>query len=208
MAAPPPHARPALSPARPRVRARPSRRASARAARSFLLTYSFLLQTYAVYALPFVGGVLHVLHLAWYWAFFCFEYSWALHGWSIDDRLAALEGQWVFMAGFGLPLALLSVAFPAFVSYGVVAFVFPLFVVLATVSEPRAHAHSARVPRRLPLFALSKRLGLWLVRRLDRRAQRPGARGRVGGGGGAKAGEWNRGGQPRASTRAAHSHAD
>mmetsp|Transcript_11377 Transcript_11377/g.29581 ORF Transcript_11377/g.29581 Transcript_11377/m.29581 type:complete len:162 (+) Transcript_11377:277-762(+) len=99
----------------------------------------------------------------------------------MDDRLAALEGQWVFLAGFGMPLALLSVSFPTFVSYGVVAFVFPLFVVLATTSEPRVHAPSTWLPRRLPLFALSKRLSLWLVRRLDRRVKRPATLGAGGG---------------------------
>mmetsp|Transcript_20807 Transcript_20807/g.61542 ORF Transcript_20807/g.61542 Transcript_20807/m.61542 type:complete len:251 (+) Transcript_20807:146-898(+) len=146
----------------------------------FLLTYSFLLQTHIVlYCVPYVGWVLHLVHLAWYWAFFCFEYKWALHGWTTEQRIAALEEQWLFLGGFGLPLALLSSTLPTFVSYGIMAFLFPLFVVLATVSEPRVHKPSRLLPRRLPLFQLPKRLSLWTVQRLNRRLA--GSQGAAGG---------------------------
>jgi hypothetical protein len=142
--------------------------------RSFLLTYGFLLQAHALlYLVPYVGWLLHVICLSWYWSFFCFEYKWALHGWTVEQRIAAIEEQWLFLAGFGMPLALLSVAFSTFVSYGIVAFVFPLFVVLATISEPRAHPPSRWLPRRLPLFNLPKRLGLLVVRALSRHVKQP-----------------------------------
>ncbi|KAJ1631804.1 etoposide-induced protein 2.4-domain-containing protein [Pavlovales sp. CCMP2436] len=141
----------------------------------FLLTYGFLLQTHALlHLVPYVGWVLHIVSLSWYWSFFCFEYKWSLHGWTIEQRVAAVEEQWLFLAGFGLPLALTSVAFSTFVSYGIVAFLFPLFVVLATISEPRVHTPSRWLPRRLPLFNLPKRLGLLVVRALSRRIRQPG----------------------------------
>jgi len=149
--------------------------------RRFLLTYSFLLQTYLVlYAVPVVGTLLHFAHLSWYWAFFCYEYAWALHGWTIDARVAAVETEWAFLAGFGAPLALLSVLFPAFVSYGIVAFLFPLFVILATVSVPEKHEPHRWAPARLPLFHAAKRLSLLIVRSLGRRMGSPhqGGRGR------------------------------
>lgn len=153
--------------------------------------YGLLLQTYALlYLVPYVGWLLHLVCLSWYWSFFCYEYTWALHGWSVEQRVAALEEQWLFLAGFGMPLALLSVSFSTFVGYGIVAFAFPLFVVLATISEPRAHAPSRWLPRRLPLFHLPKRLGLLVVRALSRRIKRPGAaaaRPRAGGAAGAPA---------------------
>lgn len=140
----------------------------------FLLTYSFLVQTYAIlYLLPVVGGSLFLAHLCWYWAFFCYEYKWALHGWTIDDRVCALEQEWAFLAGFGTPLALMSALFPAFVSYGVVAFVFPLFVVLATISEPRRHVATRWAPARLPIFYVSTWASLAIVRTLSRKF-RPG----------------------------------
>ena len=125
--------------------------------------------------MPYVGGLLHVISLAWYWSFFCFEYTWALHGWTIEERVAALEERWLYLAGFGLPLALLSVSLSTFVGYGIIAFVFPLFVVLATISEPRMHTPSRWLPSRLPLFHLPKRLGLLVVRTLNRRIKPPGA---------------------------------
>jgi len=151
----------------------------------FLLTYSFLLQTHVLlwlsftvhhthaylWFVPFVGLAVHLAHLSWYWSFFCFEYKWALHGWTVDQRVAALEEQWLFHLGFGAPLALLSASLPTFTGYAVIAFLFPLFVVLATVSEPRIHEPSRLLPRRLPLFHQAKLFSLWIVTCINRRAK-------------------------------------
>jgi hypothetical protein len=153
----------------------PSAPATDATVRRFLLTYGFLLQAHVLlHMVPYLGWPLHVLCLSWYWSFFCFEYKWALHGWTIEQRVAAIEEQWIFMIGFGMPIALLSITFSTFVSYGIVAFFFPIFVILATTSEPSVHAASRWLPRRLPLFNLPKRLALLIVRALSHRIKQPG----------------------------------
>lgn len=52
------------------------------------------------------GPVLNVLLLSWLYAYYCFDYKWALQGARLPQRLAFFETHWAFFAGggtFGLP---------------------------------------------------------------------------------------------------------
>nr|GLL45613.1 protein EI24 homolog [Ipomoea trifida] len=85
-------------------------------------------------------------------------YKWNLSGLSLDKRLDFFETNWAFFAGFGSPCALAIFLFSPLVSYGVMAILFPLFVLTATGSEadkivslPRTKWRGAGLGR-VPIF--------------------------------------------------------
>jgi etoposide-induced 2.4 mRNA len=43
--------------------------------------------------------VLNVLLLSWLYAYYCYDYKWALQGARLPQRLAFFEAQWAFFAG-------------------------------------------------------------------------------------------------------------
>lgn len=154
-----------------------------------LLSATFLVQAYLCYLVPVVGSWLATLHFSWVYALQAFDYKWALEGWSVEKALTYFERRFAYMAGFGFPCALITVAFPPFVSAGIYAFVFPLFIILAIVAEPVAHvrapalideAAEARAdtpvpavnPGRLPIFRYAKIASAALLRRLYRRTSK------------------------------------
>ncbi|CAK4637654.1 unnamed protein product [Aphanomyces euteiches] len=128
-----------------------------------ILVYCFLLQTILSYLIPIVGPFLSFVQMSWLYALYCFEYKWSLHGWSIDKRLVFMEKHWTYFAGFGCPFTLATYFAPNFVSKGIFALLFPLFLLLATVCDPSAERETTK----LPFFAPSRWLTLQLVRRIS-----------------------------------------
>jgi hypothetical protein len=45
------------------------------------------------------GPVLNVLLLSWLYAYYCYDYKWALQGARLPQRLAFFEAHWAFFAG-------------------------------------------------------------------------------------------------------------
>ncbi|KAK6945456.1 hypothetical protein RJ641_013000, partial [Dillenia turbinata] len=95
---------------------------------SVLLLTFFFLEVYATGVIPFLGKGLNFLLLSWI-------YKWNLSGVSLDKRLDFFESNWAFFAGFGNPCVLASFFFSPLVGYGVMAILFPLFVLTATGSD-------------------------------------------------------------------------
>lgn len=151
-----------------------------------LLSAAFLVQAYLCYLVPVVGRYVAALHFSWVYALQAFDYKWALEGWPVEKALTYFERRWAYMAGFGFPCALITVAFPPFVSYGVYAFVFPVFIILAIIARPVAHIRGDDAyeegemrphtpvpphnPGRLPIFRFAKIFNAHLLRCLHRRA--------------------------------------
>nr|GME13493.1 protein EI24 homolog isoform X1 [Ipomoea batatas]GME17007.1 protein EI24 homolog isoform X1 [Ipomoea batatas]GME17009.1 protein EI24 homolog isoform X1 [Ipomoea batatas] len=125
---------------------------------SILLLTFFFLEVYVIGFIPYIGKALNFLLLSWMYAYYCFEYKWNLSGLSLDKRLDFFETNWAFFAGFGSPCALAIFLFSPLVSYGVMAILFPLFVLTATGSEadkivslPRTKWRGAGLGR-VPIF--------------------------------------------------------
>jgi len=153
-----------------------------------LLFGSFMVQKTLSSFIPYIGFPISTIHLCWIYSLYSFEYKWALEGWSLEKRLVFFETRWAYFAGFGLPAALLSILFPRFISAGIFAFTFPLFIILAIVAHPIAHnaalleeskqkkeespAASAPAPvsltARLPIFKYSLKLNEIVVKCLRR----------------------------------------
>ncbi|KAK9167678.1 hypothetical protein Scep_002869 [Stephania cephalantha] len=131
---------------------------------SLLLLSVFFLKVSAAGFIPYIGKVLNFVLLSWMYAYYCFEYKWNLTELGLDKRLDFFESNWAFFAGFGSPCVLAIFFFPSFVSYGVMAVLFPLFVLTATGSRTEDVINSRRRTwqgaglGRLPIFYASDTL--------------------------------------------------
>lgn len=127
---------------------------------SVLLLSLFFLEVYATGFIPYVGKVLNFILLSWMYAYYCFEYKWNFSEWRLEKRLEFFETNWAFFAGFGSPCVLAIFFFSPLVSYGVMAILFPLFVLTATgteaeqvISAQRGRWNGAELGK-LPVFYL------------------------------------------------------
>ncbi|XP_057792151.1 protein EI24 homolog isoform X1 [Salvia miltiorrhiza] len=133
---------------------------------SVLLLSFFFLEVYATGFIPFIGKALNLLLLSWMYAYYCFEYKWNYSGFSLDKRLDFFESNWPFFAGFGSPCVLAAFFYSPLVSYGVMALLFPLFVLTATGSEADKVIASQRKKwngaglGRIPIFVSSNYLSM------------------------------------------------
>jgi len=140
--------------------------------RMFLVTY-FLLQITLSSFVPFVGAACATVQMAWLYSLYSFEYKWTLDEWSLDSKLAFCEFNWGYMAGFGLPAALITLAFPKFVSLGIFALIFPIFIMMATVASPTDNSADYGTtrrcpPSRLPIFKVAKWVNAKVLRYICR----------------------------------------
>ncbi|CAI0439426.1 unnamed protein product [Linum tenue] len=86
---------------------------------SVLLVIFFSAQVNAVGIVPFVGKALSFVLQSW-------MYKWNLSEVPLDRKLDFFETNWPFFVGFGSPCVLASFFFSTYVSYGVMATLFPL----------------------------------------------------------------------------------
>ncbi|XP_038877854.1 protein EI24 homolog isoform X2 [Benincasa hispida] len=137
---------------------------------SLLLINTFFLEVYATGFLPLVGKTLNFLLLSW-------MYKWNLSEVSLDRRLDFFESNWAFFAGFGSPCVLAIFFFSPLVSYGVMAILFPLFVLTATGSVAEQDIYSQRTTwkcaglGRLPIFYAANTLSMKLLTLFPRESQ-------------------------------------
>lgn len=75
---------------------------------SLLVQILFLIQSYAVSFIPWVGNILCFIHMCLLYSLYSFEYKWINMGWELDKRLSYIESNWPYFIGFGLPLAILT----------------------------------------------------------------------------------------------------
>ncbi|CAI5712862.1 unnamed protein product [Hyaloperonospora brassicae] len=129
-----------------------------------ILVAFFLLQTVLSYLIPVVGPATSFIHLSWLYSLYCFEYKWSLAGWSLERRLAHLEQNWAYFAGFGSPFTLATFFVPNFVSKGIFALLFPVFLLQAIACDPETEGNEAS--KKLPMFRFSRWWSLQLLRRI------------------------------------------
>jgi hypothetical protein len=81
---------------------------------------------------PWLSFGAFLCYMSWSFSLYAFDYKWALRGWNAAARFDRLERHWAFFLGFGAPCTLATVFLPSyFISYGIYALLFPLFVLLA-----------------------------------------------------------------------------
>ncbi|KAK1267675.1 hypothetical protein QJS04_geneDACA009178 [Acorus gramineus] len=102
---------------------------------SVLLLSFFFIEVFATGFLPRIGKPINFVLLSWMYSYYCFEYKWNYFEMSLEKRLNFFESNWAFFAGFGSPCVLAIFFFSPLVSYGVMAILFPLFVLTATGTQ-------------------------------------------------------------------------
>ncbi|KAE9595120.1 putative etoposide-induced 2.4 [Lupinus albus] len=136
---------------------------------SILLLNVFFLEVYATGFLPYIGKLLNFVLLSWMYAYYCFEYKWNFNEVALDKRLDYFESYWAFFAGFGSPCVLAIFFFSPLVSYGIMAILFPLFVLTATGSNAEQEMSFEKDKRRdagmerLPIFYVANKVSMWLL---------------------------------------------
>ncbi|XP_024526006.1 protein EI24 homolog isoform X2 [Selaginella moellendorffii] len=135
---------------------------------SVIVIGAFFAEAFVASFIPYVGQLLYFVLLSWLYAYYCFEYKWGLAQWSLERRLVFFETNWAFFSGFGSPCVLATFFFSPLVSTGVTAILYPLFVLIATASDPeksiaRVKRDSSLFPR-LPIFYLANSCSLPIVR--------------------------------------------
>ncbi|XP_061376000.1 protein EI24 homolog [Gastrolobium bilobum] len=135
---------------------------------SVLLLSVFFLEVYATGFIPYIGKVLNFLLLSWMYAYYCFEYKWNFNEVALDRRLHYFESYWAFFAGFGSPCVLAIFFFSPLVGYGIMAILFPLFVLTATGSEAEQESFEKDKWRatgvdRLPIFYVADNVSMWML---------------------------------------------
>ncbi|KAK7412022.1 hypothetical protein VNO78_03468 [Psophocarpus tetragonolobus] len=136
---------------------------------SILLLSVFFLEVYATGFIPYIGKLLNFLLLSWMYAYYCFEYKWNFNEVALDRRLDYFESYWPFFAGFGSPCVLAIFFFSPLVSYGIMAILFPLFVLTATGSESEQEISfekrkwRAAGVKRLPIFYVADKVSMWML---------------------------------------------
>ena len=127
-----------------------------------ILVIFCLLQAIVIGFIPFIGKWLCIIHFAWLYALYSFEYKWSFLSWSLHKRLNYFQKHWVYFSGFGTPLALITVLFPKFLGSGIYALCFPCFLIVSIVAKPIAHDKDTKG---LPIFSLSKMLIGFILKR-------------------------------------------
>lgn len=72
-------------------------------------------------------------------SFHVFDYRWSFRSWSLETKLRCLQTHALYFAGYGFPMAAVLLECPTFVSAGVYAALFPIFVLLAFESHPERY---------------------------------------------------------------------
>lgn len=129
---------------------------------SFLMLIIFYYEVRAANYLPYIGKILVIPLRSWLYAYYFFDYTWGFAKWSLEKRLTFFETNWAFFAGFGSPCVLATFSLSGLVQEGVLAFLFPLFVLVAFGSHPGkviAAYNVEEVPQlqlpRVPIFYLN-----------------------------------------------------
>lgn len=137
---------------------------------SILLLTFFFLEVCATGIVPYVGKALNFLLLSWMYSYYCFEYKWNFSEVSLVNRLGFFESNWAFFAGFGSPCVLAIFFVSPLVSYGVMAILYPLFVLTATgsaaeqvISNQKRKWGDTEALGRLPVFFAADTLSLWVL---------------------------------------------
>jgi len=126
-----------------------------------ILTLSYMICMNLVRLIPFVGKFLGFIFLSWLYCLYAFEYKWNKEKWTVEQKLCYMEQHAVYFAGFGCPVAGITVIFPRYINNGFFAMMFPLFILLTTTTNPEM---SGIRDQPLPIFGGARRINLWIIK--------------------------------------------
>ncbi|XP_008781540.2 protein EI24 homolog isoform X1 [Phoenix dactylifera] len=136
---------------------------------SILLLNIFFIEIFAMGFIPYIGKAINFLLLSLMYAYYCFEYKWNFSEKSLNERLEFFESNWSFFAGFGSPCVLPILFFSTLVSYGIMAMLYPLFVLTAAGTQSEEvidfikGSWGGGGPRKLRLFYAADKVSMLVL---------------------------------------------
>lgn len=108
-----------------------------RATRTIILLDYFVV-TSILHLIPYIGWPLATTYTLFINAYYCFSHAWSARGWSVSDRITFLQTRYAYLAGFGLPLTVVTTLpfLPPLVLTSLYALFYPVFLILASISSP------------------------------------------------------------------------
>ncbi|CAG8441636.1 16407_t:CDS:2 [Acaulospora morrowiae] len=130
-----------------------------------ILFMNYLTVATIAYAIPVFGPLISFMYFCWIYAYYSFEYKWVNQGWTLQQRIDYFEERWSYFAGFGRHLfcPIQNAEFNHFLSAGVFALLFPLYIIMANNALPLPRRNesarfSSLVPYKLRVFGVSMKL--------------------------------------------------
>lgn len=134
-----------------------------------LLNLVYIIEMNLLYYVPFVGPPIYFVHSCWLASMYCFEYRWVHLRWSSNARLHYFEQNWLYFAGFGFPVSVLSFMCPRFIDTGVFALLFPLCILTSAPAQPQELKEAPKIIRRLPIFSVVQTCSCFVLRLVEGR---------------------------------------
>ncbi|CAG8614111.1 10982_t:CDS:2 [Funneliformis mosseae] len=133
-----------------------------------VLFMNYLFFATTIYILPIVGPIISFIFFCWIYAYYSFEYKWINRGWKLEQRIQYFEEKWAYFAGFGFTFTVLTFFIDQFLSAGVFALFFPLYIIMANNARPMPRQDerarfSSSIPYRLPVFWVARKLNDKLI---------------------------------------------
>jgi len=129
-----------------------------------ILTVSYMIVMNAAGLVPYIGKAFSFIFLSWLYCLYAFEYKWNKEKWTVEQKLSYLEQHAIYFAGFGCPVAGITVIFPKYINNGFFAMMFPLFLLLTTTTNPETCGIK---DQRLPIFWGARKINLLIIKFLS-----------------------------------------
>jgi etoposide-induced 2.4 mRNA len=128
-----------------------------------ILFMNYLIFATIIYILPIVGPIISFIYFCWIYAYYSFEYKWINQGWKLEKRIEYFEERWAYFAGFGFTFTVITFFVDQFLSAGVFALFFPIYIIMANNALPMPRQNertrfSSLMPYRLPVFWVARKL--------------------------------------------------
>lgn len=142
-----------------------------------LLFSVFLAQNVVVRHVPYAGRPVQFLLTSWVYAFYWFDYKWSLTNLPLENRVQFFQSHWAYFAGFGSLCIIPQLFFSFLLSEALMGMAFPLFVLMACESDPRAQyqkvakseaAHGRHLELgSVPVFYMAQQVTTGLIQQFD-----------------------------------------
>jgi len=129
-----------------------------------ILTVSYMVVMNIVQLIPYIGNLFGFIFLSWLYCLYAFEFKWNEEKWTVEQKLSYMEKHAVYFAGFGCPVAAITVIFPKYINNGFFAMMFPLFLLLTTTTNPE---QSGIQDQRFPIFWGARKINLWIIKAIS-----------------------------------------
>ncbi|RHZ60299.1 hypothetical protein Glove_355g73 [Diversispora epigaea] len=140
-----------------------------------ILFMNYLVVATIVYIVPIFGPLISFMYFCWIYAYYSFEYKWINKGWTLEQRIEYFEERWSYFAGFGFTFTAITFFVDQFLSAGVFALLFPLYIIMANNALPMPRQNeSARfstfMPYKLRVFWVAKKMNDKIINSFKKRA--------------------------------------